>query len=255
MGPVRGQASAHAAAAAGAAARRVAIWVCLVGLPLGYEASDLLAGPHAFYSGDAAYWFSGLYVRLALTLLGLALVLWAALRSGGGADDPGAAGSRGPWRALAAALAALGWPRGLRWWEAALGAAVFAGALALVFQHPATVSAQVSPVSASTPVSLLERASLLGVAVVEAPAQELIWRGALIRWLEPSIGMGGAALLSTASFVFFHPTFAVAWQGLAAAVPVAIAYAALFLWRRSIGPSAFLHFLIVAGQLTIPVAA
>lgn len=231
-----GSAAAGAAASSGAGARRLAIWVCLVGLPLAYEASALLPGPDNYYGGDTSYWFSGLQVRLVLTLIGLAAVLWGVRCSGRG-------------------LTAIGWPQRLRWWQALLFGAVLVGSVLLALHQPARVSAQVSPVSASTPVTLLERLSLVGLAVVEAPAQELIWRGALIRWLEPSLGTGGAALLSTISFVFFHPTFVISWVVLRAAVPVALVYLGLLLWRRNIKACTFAHFVLVVGQLLLPVAS
>jgi membrane protease YdiL (CAAX protease family) len=229
-------AAAYGRLARGAAARRVAIWGCLVVLPLADEASDLLPGAHNFYSGDAAYWYSGLDVRLVLALVALGLVLWGLRASGQGA-------------------AALGWPSPLRPWQVAVGLALLAGATALVFYHPPAVSDQVLPASASTPVTVAERACLVALAALEAPVQELVWRGAMITWLEPSLGTGGAALLSVASFVFLHPVFGLTWGTLHTVLPLALAYTALFLWRRSLVPGTLLHFVVTAGQLTVPVAA
>lgn len=231
--PGRG-AGAFLAAARGAGARRLAIWVCLVGLPLGYEASVLLRGPAAYYGGDRAYWFSGLDVHLGLTTVGLLAVGWGLWRSG-----------RLP--------STIGWPTRLRWWEWVGGIALVAGALLVAAQHPGAVSGANAAASASAPATPLERFSLAGVALFEALGQEVIWRGALITWLEPSLGTAGAALFSGASYVFFHPTFTFAWGPLLTAALISAAYTALFLWRRSIGPSALLHFVVVAGQLLAPV--
>ncbi len=218
----------------GNGAKRLAIWICLLGLPLAYEASTLLSGPGRFYSGDIWYWFSGFQVRLALTAIGAASVAWALRRSGERLTD-------------------IGWPRRLRWWEVLGIVAVLAGAAAVALQHPAHVSTQVAFVTASTPATPLERWALLLLAVVEALVQETIWRGALITWLEPSLGRFGAALVSAASFSFYHPGFTFNGVQLAVAALVAVVYTLLFLWRRSIGPSAFLHFVLTAGQLLAPV--
>lgn len=227
--------SAYGRMAAGAAARRVAMWCCLIGLPLVYQASDLLPGAHNLYSGNSAYWYSAFYVRLGLSLAGGALVLWALARSGQPARS-------------------VGWPARLSAWEWVVGGLMLAAAVALVFYNPGVVSRSALPVSAWTPVGLPERALFLLLALIEAPAQELIWRGAMITWLETSIGAGGAALVSTVSFIFFHPTFSMSWHTLLAVVPVAAIYALLFLWRRSLRLPVLLHFLIVVGQLTIPTA-
>ena len=218
----------------GNGAKRLAIWVCLLGLPLAYEASTLLSGPGSFYSGNIWYWFSGFQVRIALSVIGAAVVLWALRRSGEG-------------------LTGIGWPRRLRLWEILGIMVVLAGAVAVTLQHPAHVSTQVAFVTASTPATPLERWALLVLAVVEALVQETIWRGALITWLEPSLGRFGAALASAASFTFYHPGFTFNGTQLAVAALVAATYTLLFLWRRSIGPSAFLHFLLTAGQLLAPV--
>ena len=227
--------SVYGRMAAGAAARRVAMWCCLIGLPLAYEASDLLPGAHNLYSGDADYWYSGLYVRLVLSAVGAALVLWALWRS---RQQP----------------SSVGWPQRLRTWEWIAGGAVLVGAVALVFYNPGTVSRDVLPVSAWTPVGLRERILFLVLALVEAPAQELVWRGAMINWLRPSIGNGGAALISTASFVFFHPTFSMQWHTLLAVVPVALLYTLLAMWRSDLRWPVLLHFLVSIGQLTVPTA-
>ncbi len=227
--------SVYGRMAAGAAARRVAMWCCLIGLPLAYQASDLLPGAHNLYSGDADYWYSGFYVRLVLSAVGAALVLWSLVRSRQRASS-------------------VGWPRRLSACEWIVGAALLAGAVALVFHNPGTVSREVLPVSAWTPVGLRERLLFLALALVEAPAQELVWRGAMITWLQPSIGTGGAALISTASFVFFHPTFNMQWHTLLAVVPVALIYTLLMLWRRDLRWPVLLHFLISVGQLTVPSA-
>ncbi len=222
------------AAARGAGARRLAIWVCLIGLPLGYEASALLRGPANYYGGDRNYWFAGLDVHLVLTLVGLAAVALGLWRSG-------------------RPLRSIGWPARLRWWEWAAGLALVAGALLMAAHHPGGISGSNASASASTPATDLERFSFAGVALLEAVGQELIWRGALITWLEPSLGTAGAALFSGASYVFFHPTFTFVWGQLLTGALVAAAYTALFLWRRSIGPPALLHFVIVAGQLLVPI--
>ena len=218
----------------GAGAKRLAIWVCLLGLPLAYEASTLLSGPGSFYSGDIWYWFSGFQVRLALCAVGAVVVAWALRRSGEG-------------------LADIGWPRRLRLWEVLGIGVVLAGAVAAVLHQPMHVSTQVAFVTASTPATPLERWALLLLAVVEALVQETIWRGALITWLEPSVGRFGAALLSAASFTFYHPGFTFNGMQLLVAGLIAVVYAALFLWRRSLGPCALLHFLLTAGQLLAPV--
>lgn len=231
---MRGAASARSREAVGSSAKRIAIWVLLLGLPLGYEGSDLLAGPHAFYGGDQSRWFAGLDVRLVLMVVGLAVVLWALRRSG---ED----------------LHSIGWPRGLRLWEIVMVVLTLAGGMALVFYHPPTMSSQVATITASAPVSLLERGWLLVLAVGEAVVQEIIWRGALITWLEPRLGTGGGALLSVASYVFFHPAFGLSWGALRVALPVACLYTALFIWRRSLGPSTYVHFLLTVGQLLTPV--
>ncbi len=215
-------------------AKRLAIWVCLLVLPLGFEASSLLAGPRDYYGGDKSQWFAGLDVRLALMAIALAVVLWALRRSG---DD----------------LWSIGWPRRLRPWEVALFGLALIGAIAAVFYHPPTVSPLAFHVTASTPITLLERGWLLVLAMVESTVQELVWRGAMITWLEPRLGTGGAALLSAASFVFFHPTFALSWQALRVALPIVALYTFLFIWRRSIGPSVFVHFVLTAGQLLSPI--
>jgi len=231
---MEGGATARMRQAQGAAAKRLAIWVCLLGLPLGYEASDLLAGPHAFYGGDQGRWFAGLNVHLALMAVGLAVVLWALRRSGD-------------------ALVTIGWPRRLRAWEVVVLGLTLAGAIALVFHHPQTVSSQVAIVTASAPVTVLERAWVVGLGVAEALVGELIWRGAMITWLQARLGTGGAALLSGMSYIFFHPQFGLSWGSLRVALPIALIYTSLFLWRRSIGPSGYLHFLLTVGQLLAPV--
>lgn len=220
--------------ARGNSAKRVAIWVCVLGLPLLYEASVLLAGPRAYYGGDGSQWFAGLNVRLGLLAIGAAAIAWALWRSGEG-------------------LASLGWPRRLRWWEVALLALTLAAAVALVFYRPPHVSPNVLKVSASTPVTLLERGWLVALSLLEAVVQETIWRGALITWLEPRLGTGGAVLVSVGSYVFFHPTFAFSWHTLLVGLPVALLYTGLFLWRRSLGPCAYVHFLLTVGQLLSPV--
>jgi len=232
--PVSEEATARMREAAGARGKRLAIWFCLLVLPLGFEASNLIAGPHAFYGGDKSRWFAGLDVRLALTAASLAVILWSLRRSG-------------------ESLQSIGWPRRLRAWEIALIVLVLAGATAAVFYHPPTISPLASKLTASTPVTLLERGWLLVLAVAESLVQELVWRGAMITWLEPRLGTGGAALLSVASYVFFHPTFGLSWQALRVALPVAALYTFLFLWRRSVGPSALVHFILTAGQLLSPI--
>jgi membrane protease YdiL (CAAX protease family) len=222
------------ARARGAGARRLAIWLCLVGLPLGYEASALLRGPATYYGGDHAYWFAGLDVHLVLTLVGLAAV------------------GLGLWRSRRHP-STIGWPSRLRWWEWVGGGALVLGALLLAAHNPGGVSGSNVAASASTPATPLERFTFAGVALLEAVGQELIWRGALITWLEPSLGTAGAALFAGASYVFFHPAFTFTWGELLTSVLVAAAYTTLFLWRRSIGPPALLHFLVVAGQLLVPI--
>ena len=231
-----GPSAGYVAAAKGAGARRLAIWLCLVGLPLAYESSGLLPGASRFYGGDASYWFSGLDLRLALTLIGLLALVWGLHRSGRN-------------------LQSIGWPRHLSAWQIAIGAALVLGAVALAFTHPTTVSGASSGLSATTPVTHLERLWQVGLAVIEAPLQELIWRGALICWLEPSLGTGGAALFSGASYVMFHPGLAVTWQTLLISAFLTTVYTSLYLWRRSVLPSTLLHFLIVAGQLLAPVGS
>ncbi len=227
-------ASEYTAQARGAGARRLAIWVCLVGLPLAYELSGILRGPERFYGGDRAYWYAGFDVRLVLLAVGVAVVVYALWRSRMG-------------------LSAVGWPARVPipvW----IGAVLLVGVgVLLAMHHPASVSSSVLPVSASTPVDPLERACLLILAVTEAIGQETIWRGALIRWLEPSVGTVGAVLLSGASYIFYHPGFGVQVKTLAVTIPVTAVYSALFLWRRNLLPSTFLHFVITVGQLTIPI--
>lgn len=218
----------------GAAAKRGAIWICLVGLPAAYEASNLLSGPRTYYQGDRYAWFSGLDVRLALTAIGLAAVLWALRRSGEG-------------------LVSIGWPKRLRWWEWALCGLVLVGGVVAVFYHPPSVSVLELHVPVSTPITLLERAWLLPLAMAEAVVQELVWRGAMITWLEPSVGTGGAVLLSGLSYLFFHPVLGLTWGTLRLALPLVALYTLLFLRRRSVGPSAFIHYLLTAGQLLSPV--
>lgn len=217
----------------GQRARRLAIWVCLVGLPLAYEFSGILPGPARFYSGDKAYWFAGLDVRAVLLAVGLAVVAFAMRQSGMG-------------------LADVGWPPRVRPWHVVVGGLLLAGAVLFALQHPGTVSPS-QPVSGSTPVTLGERVSFLGLAVAEAIGQEMIWRGALIRWLEPSVGTVGAALLAAASYVFYHAGFGLDFQTLRVVLPLTAVYTALVLWRKNLAPSTLLHFVVTAGQLTIPI--
>jgi len=218
----------------GVGARRLAIWVCLVGLPLAYEATGMLPGPSRFYAGDASYWFSGFEIRVVLAAIGLAAVAWALVRSRRG-------------------LATLGWPRHVPWWQAVIAAVLFLGCVALALHSPGTVSGSAAGASASTPATLLERWCQVVLVVVEAPIQELIWRGALITWLEPSLGTVGASLFAGASYLMFHPTFAVTWQMLVISGLLTCAYTGLYLWRRNLAPSILLHVLVLAGQLLVPV--
>ncbi len=219
--------------ARGAGARRVAIWLCLVGLPLAYEASGFLPSVYHYYSGEADYWYAGLILRLVLVLVGVGIVGWALWRSG-------------------QSLADVGWPRPLRPWHLIVAGVLLVGALALALHQPGSVSTGALPASASTPVGLQERLWFWALSVCEAVGQELIWRGALIRWLEPSLGTVGAALLAGVSFVFFHQGFGMSWPTLRIVLPVTLVYTALFLWRKNVAPSTFLHFVLTAGQLSIP---
>lgn len=223
----------HVAHARGQGARRLAIWVCLVGLPLAYELSGALPGVERFYEGDKAYWFAGLDVRLVLLMIGVGVVAFAMRQSGMG-------------------LAAVGWPARLRAWHVVVGVLLLAGTVLFALQHPGTVS-PAQAVSGSTPVTLGERVAFVGLAIAEAIGQEMIWRGALIRWLEPSVGTFGAALLAAASYVFYHPGFGMKWQTLRVLVPLTVTYTILVLWRKNLVPSVLLHFIVTAGQLTVPI--
>jgi membrane protease YdiL (CAAX protease family) len=217
----------------GSGAKRLALWLGLVGLPLAYEESAHLAGPRAYFSGQPAYWFSGLQVDLALTAVAAALVAFVLWRDG----EP---------------LASVGWPRRLPAWQWALGAVTVALALlAALAYHPPTVAAE--GITASAPVGALERVSLVGVAAAEALGQETFWRGAVIAWLKPVTGVGVAVAASVASFVFFHPPAGFSWTQLAIRLPLTLAYTALALGRRGVAPAAYLHFLVTAGQLLAPV--
>jgi membrane protease YdiL (CAAX protease family) len=221
---------------AGRGARRLALWLLLVGLPLAYEASDRLPAPHAFFSGDAAYWFAGFHTDLVLMGGAAAVVAFALWQSRQG-------------------LESIGWPRRLPLWSAALLVATVLGALALAaFYHPPTVSAQVYGVTASAPVTRPERLALVAWALVDAVVQESVWRGAVLAWLSPAAGRALAVALSAVSFGFFHPVLGWAWGQLALRVPLALLYSGLVLWRKNIGPAAYLHFVLSAGQLLAPVA-
>lgn len=220
----------------GEGARRLALWVMIVGLPLAYEWSGHLTGPRAYYGGNPAYWFAGLQVKLVLMGVGAAAVALGMGRGRGG-------------------LAALGWPARLRGWEVAVMAATLLLALAIaLFYHPAVVSAQVYGVTASTPLNLLERVSLVGVALADALVQETVWRGAVVAWLRPHFGGFLAIGLSVASFVFFHPAPGWRWGQALVLLALALLYTGLVAWRRSLLPSIYLHFVLAAGQLLVPVA-
>ncbi len=230
---------AHASVTArrsGEGARRLALWVMVVGLPLAYEWSDHLTGPRAYYGGNPAYWFAGVQVKLVLMAAGAAALAIGIGRGRGG-------------------LAALGWPARLRGWEIAVMACTLLLALAVaLFYHPAVVSARVYGVTASTPVNLLERVSLVGVALADALVQETVWRGAVVVWLRPHFGGFLAIALSVASFVFFHPAPGWRWGQALVLLALALLYTGLVAWRKSLLPSIYLHFALAAGQLLVPVA-
>lgn len=224
----------HVLRARGQGARRLAIWVCLLGLPLAYELSGVLAGPERFYQGDRAYWYAGLDVRLVLLAVGLAVVGVAMRQSGQG-------------------LSAVGWPARIRAWHIIAGVVLLGLGLLFALQHPGTVSGAAPALSSSTPVTPTERLAFLALAAVEAIGQEMIWRGVLIRWLEPSVGPVGAALLAGFSYLFYHQGFGVEWRSLRVLLPLTALYTALALWRKNLVPSTLVHFVVTAGQLTIPI--
>ena len=227
-------ATEHISRVRGQAARRLAIWICLLGLPLAYEFSAVLPGPMRFYEGEKAYWYAGLDVRLVLLAVGLAAVAAAMRLSGQG-------------------LADVGWPPRLRAWHIIVGVALLGLGVVLALQHPASVSPAVQPVSGSTPITVGERLAFLGLTVAEAIGQEMIWRGVLIRWLEPSVGPVGAALLAGFSYMFYHPGFGIDFRTLRVLLPLTAVYTALVLWRKNLVPSTILHFVVTVGQLTIPI--
>ncbi len=221
---------------AGDGARRAAIWIMVVGLPLAYEFSGRLAGPRNFYGGDAAYWFSGLQVKLVLMAVGALALAMGLRRSDGG-------------------LAAIGWPVRCAAWQIALMAATLLGALALaLFYQPPAVSSAVYGVTASIPVGTLERLSLVGVALADALVQESIWRGAVIAWLRPYFGNVLPPAMSVASFLLFHPAFGWQWGRLVLLLPLTLFYTLVVIRRGSILPAVYVHFVLAAGQLLAPVA-
>lgn len=218
----------------GSGAKRLALWVALVGLPLAEEFSDRLPGERAYLLGDPSRWFAGLQLDLALAAVGAAVVAFVLWR-----DREG--------------LASIGWPARLPHWQLALAAGTIGLAvIAALFYRPPTVSTALVSVSASSPVTRLERISLVGAATAEALVQETLWRGAVIAWLRPVVGAAGAVAVSTASFVFLHPHLGIGWAQLALRLPLALLYAALARWGRNVAPSAYVHFLLTAGQLLAP---
>lgn len=223
-------------ARASAGAKRWGLWALVVGLPLAYEFSGRLPGLRAYDGGSPAYWFAGLQVQFVLLAVAAAVVALVLLRGREG-------------------LASVGWPARMTPWHIAVGLAGVLGAVALaVYFQPAAVSTQIYGVTASTPVDVTERVALVVLALVAALVEETVWRGAIIAWLRPNLGLFAAAALSALSYAFYHPGLAWQWNVMFLQLLMAAVYTLLAVWRKNIGPAVFLHFLLVAGQLLAPVA-
>ncbi len=217
---------------AGEGWKRLTIWVVIVGFPLIYGMSRLIPSLRAYYAGQAGYWYAGLDIRLFFVVVG-GLLLWQTMR------------------ASHLRLSDIGWPRFRPW---ALGLFVLTlGAFFLVALHPIGGTEPYTKLSASTPIGTMERLSFLGLAVADAILQELLWRGAMLTWLRPVIGDVAAVLLCTVSYVFFYPQLGFGWSWLAAKVPVAVILMALVLWRKNVGTSVYVHFMVSALQLLGPI--
>ncbi len=218
---------------AGEGWKRLTIWVIIVGLPLGYIFSNILPGAKLYYSGMAAYWYTGLDVRLVLVLIGTALLWYTLRRSGERWSD-------------------IGWPVRFSPWVIALFA-VTLGAFLLAALNPPGGTIAIGNVPASIPVNTMERLAFLGLAIIEGVFQELLWRGAALTWLRPVIGDVAATLLTMVSFIFFYPHLALGWSGLLVQVLVTSLFTALVLWRGNVGASVYAHFVVTAAQLLAPI--
>lgn len=144
----------------------------------------------------------------------------------------------------------------LRWPEALLGAAVGAGMAALCWAV-ATGLCGDSSLAVCTPVrTLISRAaevqpgSLVGIALIIAPAEELFWHGAVHGALRPRVGRVASAALSTALLALSYLLVG-EWELALLVVPTFLTWGLLVEWRRNFWSACVCHMVWTPGMIVL----
>ncbi len=220
--------------------------------------------------------------------LGWVLIVFPLLLGNGGGLIPGLAeltqaGDRGGWFNFWATAALLEWigfflclaavrsgnsslsqigftskrPR-LTYWLFALTVALFLGViLARHYGYYAPPSASEGVVRGGralfTTITTGERFFWIGMSLTAAFCEETMYRGFALTRLRRLLGSSWLAILvATFAFAYFHGGFGQGAVLFGVRFGLGLAFAGIYLWRKSLWPAIFLHFLIDASLVLAP---
>ena len=92
--------------------------------------------------------------------------------------------------------------------------------------------------------------SLVGIALIIVPAEELFWHGAVHGWLRPRVGRGASAALSTALLGLSYLLVG-EWELALLVVPTFLAWGLLVEWRRNLWSACACHMVWTPGMIVL----
>ena len=144
----------------------------------------------------------------------------------------------------------------LSWREAALGAVVGAGMVAASWAVARGLCEDTSLAVCAPVRTLINRAaevrlgSLVGIALIIVPAEELFWHGAVHGWLRPRVGRVASAALSTALLGLSYLLVG-EWELALLVVPTFLAWGLLVEWRRNLWSACACHMVWTPGMIVL----
>lgn len=144
----------------------------------------------------------------------------------------------------------------LSWREAVLGAVVGAGMVAASWAVARGLCEDASLAVCAPVRTLINRAaevqpgSLVGIALIIVPAEELFWHGAVHGWLRPRVGRVASAALSTALLGLSYLLVG-EWELALLVVPTFLAWGLLVEWRRNLWSACACHMVWTPGMIVL----
>jgi len=144
----------------------------------------------------------------------------------------------------------------LSWREAVLGAVVGAGMVAASWAVARGLCEDASLAVCAPVRTLISRAaevrlgSLVGIALIIVPAEELFWHGAVHGWLRPRVGRVASAALSTALLGLSYLLVG-EWELALLVVPTFLAWGLLVEWRRNLWSACACHMVWTPGMIVL----